>query len=272
MSLLVFFFFFFFLMIRRPPRSTLFPYTTLFRSRLGHLDDRVDQPLGHLRLGGPPRELDVHVDVPLREPAAGVGDQLGRDALAAQVLGLPHGRVAAHHQHPARRAEARLRVDQLLRDHDVGLVLEHPVAPGDAGVERAAGNVARHLLRAHEEAAETRVVDRREVAARVGLDLPARAAEELGGRLLEAPLGDAELEDVHPAGGGSSRGATTRHSSPSTRRKKQLAYPSWQATPPTCSTRRSTASASQSTSNSRTCCTCPDVSPFTQRAFREVLQ
>src|SRR6266700_7104236 len=28
-----FFFFFFFLMIRRPPRSTLFPYTTLFRSR-----------------------------------------------------------------------------------------------------------------------------------------------------------------------------------------------------------------------------------------------
>src|SRR5689334_25445776 len=29
-----FFFFFFFLMIRRPPRSTLFPYTTLFRSNI----------------------------------------------------------------------------------------------------------------------------------------------------------------------------------------------------------------------------------------------
>src|SRR6266536_4567781 len=29
---LIFSFFFFFLMIRRPPRSTLFPYTTLFRS------------------------------------------------------------------------------------------------------------------------------------------------------------------------------------------------------------------------------------------------
>src|SRR5690348_18507061 len=28
-----FYCFFFFLMIRRPPRSTLFPYTTLFRSR-----------------------------------------------------------------------------------------------------------------------------------------------------------------------------------------------------------------------------------------------
>src|SRR5207245_9676495 len=30
----VFYIFFFFLMIRRPPRSTLFPYTTLFRSLL----------------------------------------------------------------------------------------------------------------------------------------------------------------------------------------------------------------------------------------------
>src|SRR3712207_8166246 len=28
---------FFFLMIRRPPRSTLFPYTTLFRSAIGAL-------------------------------------------------------------------------------------------------------------------------------------------------------------------------------------------------------------------------------------------
>src|SRR2546426_5002198 len=32
-SLLCLVIFFFFLMIRRPPRSTLFPYTTLFRSR-----------------------------------------------------------------------------------------------------------------------------------------------------------------------------------------------------------------------------------------------
>src|SRR2546422_11472208 len=31
----IFFFFFFFLMIRRPARSTLFPYTTLFRSTEG---------------------------------------------------------------------------------------------------------------------------------------------------------------------------------------------------------------------------------------------
>src|SRR2546427_3003175 len=39
----------FFLMIRRPPRSTLFPYTTLFRSRLAaacpDLESRPDQRL-----------------------------------------------------------------------------------------------------------------------------------------------------------------------------------------------------------------------------------
>src|SRR5256885_10513407 len=37
--------FFFFLMIRRPPRSTLFPYTTLFRSRPrpSRRDDRPDE-------------------------------------------------------------------------------------------------------------------------------------------------------------------------------------------------------------------------------------
>src|SRR2546426_8579586 len=40
-------FFFFFLMIRRPPRSTLFPYTTLFRSRV-----RLRQ------LGGQPKKSE----------------------------------------------------------------------------------------------------------------------------------------------------------------------------------------------------------------------
>src|SRR5438552_8738042 len=41
-------------MIRRPPRSTLFPYTTLFRSRAQHergrlVEDRVPADLGDLR-------------------------------------------------------------------------------------------------------------------------------------------------------------------------------------------------------------------------------
>src|SRR6266566_6696990 len=46
----LFFSFFFFLMIRRPPRSTLFPYTTLFRSlRTCSRSDRPDGPCRFLR-------------------------------------------------------------------------------------------------------------------------------------------------------------------------------------------------------------------------------
>src|SRR2546428_8420450 len=41
--------FFFFLMIRRPPRSTLFPYTTLFRSALGPRQRASNDVGGHLR-------------------------------------------------------------------------------------------------------------------------------------------------------------------------------------------------------------------------------
>src|SRR2546422_5206506 len=40
---------FFFLMIRRPPRSTLFPYTTLFRSDTVPLPTAYDQVAGQLR-------------------------------------------------------------------------------------------------------------------------------------------------------------------------------------------------------------------------------
>src|SRR5260370_3268096 len=43
---------FFFLMIRRPPRSTLFPYTTLFRSPRPELQDRADL-VGAARIGAP---------------------------------------------------------------------------------------------------------------------------------------------------------------------------------------------------------------------------
>src|SRR5438094_10310839 len=43
--LFFFSFFFFFLMIRRPPRSTLFPYTTLFRSPLTMLPHWSEPPI-----------------------------------------------------------------------------------------------------------------------------------------------------------------------------------------------------------------------------------
>src|SRR5476649_3058682 len=61
-------FFFFFLMIRRPPRSTLFPYTTLFRSRWA----RAIRPGPRPAAPKPPRseehtsELQSHSDLVCR--------------------------------------------------------------------------------------------------------------------------------------------------------------------------------------------------------------
>src|SRR5260221_2767334 len=54
-------YFFFFLMIRRPPRSTLFPYTTLFRSSMNPVTRppspivAVKAPSQSMRRAAPPR-------------------------------------------------------------------------------------------------------------------------------------------------------------------------------------------------------------------------
>src|SRR5436190_14829929 len=64
--------FFFFLMIRRPPRSTLFPYTTLFRPRCPAHSCRGVFPAGACRSFGPARseehtsELQSHSDLVCR--------------------------------------------------------------------------------------------------------------------------------------------------------------------------------------------------------------
>src|SRR2546422_10804819 len=57
-------------MIRRPPRSTLFPYTTLFRSQ------RIKGTLGITGLSRPRVHIDGavwHLDVGLSHPGAGEG-------------------------------------------------------------------------------------------------------------------------------------------------------------------------------------------------------
>src|SRR5256885_5628226 len=63
------FFFFFFLMIRRPPRSTLFPYTTLFRSGREATHGAARRRERHLdlrRLRAPPDRFRDHDRGPAR--------------------------------------------------------------------------------------------------------------------------------------------------------------------------------------------------------------
>src|SRR5438876_7953727 len=59
---------FFFLMIQPPPRSTLFPYTTLFRSPRG--DQRLDRVGNRI---APPVALGEHADRLLEEERISLG-------------------------------------------------------------------------------------------------------------------------------------------------------------------------------------------------------
>src|SRR3712207_7039241 len=76
----------FFLMIRRPPRSTLFPYTTLFRSRTGRTGRtggparRVAAVRGAVRRGVPRGHLARRVAAPAAGYTAGArrAGRLGR--------------------------------------------------------------------------------------------------------------------------------------------------------------------------------------------------
>src|SRR5256885_10019856 len=58
-------FVFFFLMIRRPPRSTLFPYTTLFRSPSPHARELVVAYISSARLLYEADALDISLGDPL---------------------------------------------------------------------------------------------------------------------------------------------------------------------------------------------------------------
>src|SRR6266568_4335284 len=102
-----FFFFFFFLMIRRPPRSTLFPYTTLFRSGSRHGRSRPDHR-GSVRRRNARGSFWVlqrlHLLGRLRDSAPKLSDA-AQHQLVRKVLGFPGQEHAFH-----RLAAAYLRI------------------------------------------------------------------------------------------------------------------------------------------------------------------
>src|SRR2546427_137600 len=153
-------FFFFFLMIRRPPRSTLFPYTTLFRSHSGigrraprrsHYVGRVpvlapapDTAALHLRdahpppLDAPPAGASLDRDAPLGEhhvardrdvrevegerarEGEGLAHQVGEGAAATERFGV-HRRLESHVLGPEREVGV-----QVFAQPRVAALLEEP--------------------------------------------------------------------------------------------------------------------------------------------------
>src|SRR2546422_11420794 len=81
---------FFFLMIRRPPRSTLFPYTTLFRSPKGRISGR-----------------NVYGRITVRHRGGGAKRMLRQVDFRREKFGIP-ARVAAIEYDPNRSAHLAL--------------------------------------------------------------------------------------------------------------------------------------------------------------------
>src|SRR2546422_11495778 len=99
-------FFFFFLMIRRPPRSTLFPYTTLFRSAF----DRAERTVAPV-MDRPPQSVDgavvaVRVEVVAPEALRAEGR---RDAGQQRERGASGSQRAAGTGTPCPGASPRCR-------------------------------------------------------------------------------------------------------------------------------------------------------------------
>src|SRR2546426_5534419 len=111
--------FFFFLMIRRPPRSTLFPYTTLFRSHRARVC------------------LEAQVELPERNDLA----VLGRDVIAiAAMADRPHTTLRAQclevgtrgrHHSGARRCRRSLAGGDRLEVRDEVGALPRVLQPGE---------------------------------------------------------------------------------------------------------------------------------------------
>src|SRR5205823_10356089 len=124
LSTLYVFLFFFFLMIRRPPRSTLFPYTTLFRSHvvnyeLPNVPEYYVHRIGRTaRAGGSgsavslvsPDEAPLLRDIEkLLRRTLPVAALPAYPVAAAPAAGAPLARVAAvagAHRHEGRRWQA----------------------------------------------------------------------------------------------------------------------------------------------------------------------
>src|SRR2546430_17675477 len=163
LSLISLIFFFFFLMIRRPPRSTLFPYTTLFRS-IRDRHNALTAGCAPACCNPGPARAGLEAEDPNDSSLARMAGEVGR-----KVGGGPHVRrvVGAHvarKQKPV-AADAGIDRDILLavraaerdgRAHDARTNFEFPeLTPGAriGGLEPAVERAIEHDVACGDDAA-----------------------------------------------------------------------------------------------------------------------
>src|SRR2546422_11314328 len=187
-------------MIRRPPRSTLFPYTTLFRSCR-------PRPQGVAGSGGPQRAPGQR---PGRLPVRGALPPAPDPSLDARRQGLRlearAGRPRGDHE-GRREAARRPRDARMTADRTVRVVV---AKPGLDGHDRGAKIVARSLRDAgfeviytglHQTPEQIVATAVQEDADAIGLSVLSGAPNYLFKRVLEL-LREKDAEDIVVFGGG----------------------------------------------------------------------
>src|SRR5258708_29286146 len=109
---------FFFLMIRRPPRSTLFPYTTLFRSRIGCPLEARRRPRvlpGNLAVAHGPSQVNHRQKIAERENRSARGGQHVEhlEFRRIGVIAARHSEAAKNELREERQIEAYEQRDRL---------------------------------------------------------------------------------------------------------------------------------------------------------------
>src|SRR2546425_3080071 len=197
--------FFFFLMIRRPPRSTLFPYTTLFRSP-ELAEDLLREVDAHLATGqGAERDhpgeralqlADVRLD-PARDE---IGDIVGEpDALErGLLLEDGHARLEIRRLEIRDQAPLEARAQALLDLRDVlrgGVARDDDLLPRFVEIVERVEELLLGPLLARDE---LDVVDQEEIDRPVaGAELRGPVVADRVDELVREPLGG-EIRDGHP--------------------------------------------------------------------------
>src|SRR3989441_6312018 len=194
-------FFFFFLMIRRPPRSTLFPYTTLFRSQaprrarpLPPRGARLHEPARRGPGGSPARQAQAAFRVDGAPAAArGAVPRAPRRPTALAPGGAARGAARLPSLHGPPRAARRLRESpRRPRRGDGGALPARraepaPVRRGRAPVPRGVASRARGAVPAVLRGADRRRSRGRGRGRATGVRPPMTTADALKRRLAATP-------------------------------------------------------------------------------------
>src|SRR3989449_11022164 len=189
-------------MIRRPPRSTLFPYTTLFRSpsdlfppaALLRAEERVDHPhVGHRVL-----HAVGQVDLPANGPGEGLALErvlvARRERLGGDRGAVERGPVVQQDAHGAslRGIEGDLDLDPAAGAADLHTLIGHALS--GHGEAELASLAEVHQGAGHPVGAEGRIaIDERDRAPRLALEEEPGADDGVAAEVIEASAADGRL-------------------------------------------------------------------------------